>query len=171
MRAHTGTLPALALTAAMAFRALALAADLPKEGTYSGTVSAAGTYKAYPVGKDRTLVTWDENGLGVGNGAFDHMTNHCFGLADITNGMEEDQGYCVGTDPAGDQVVLNVVSDGKRPTSAKSFGSSGTFTSGTGKYAGISGGLTCVDHGPEFRTGAEGTYAQYGECQVKYKLP
>jgi hypothetical protein len=62
-------------------------------------------------------------------------------------------------DPAGDQVVINVVSDGKRPTSAKSFGSSGTFPSGTGKYAGISGGLTCVDHGPEFRTGAEGTYA------------
>jgi hypothetical protein len=81
----------------MAFGATALAADLPKEGTYSGTASAAGTSKAYPVGKDRTLVTWDENGFGVGNGVFDHMTSHCFGLADITSGMEQDQGYCVGT--------------------------------------------------------------------------
>ena len=174
MRArHTGTLSVLALTAAMAFAVVALAGDLPQEGAFSGTYSSAGTYKAYPVGKDRTLVTWDETGLSVGNGAFDHMTYHCFGLGNIANGMEQDQGYCVGTDPAGDQLVVESVTD-KRPTSAKSFGETGTLTSGTGKYAGISGEYTAVNHGPEFRTdrtGAEGTYVQHGDFQAKYKLP
>jgi hypothetical protein len=161
MRArYIGTLSTLAVAATMALGATALAADLPKEGTFSGTFSSAGTYKAYPVGKDRTLVTWDENGLSVGNGAFDHMTYHCFGLANIANGMEQDQGYCVGTDPAGDQVVVEPAGE-KRPTSAKSFGEIGTITAGTGKYTGISGGYTAVNHGPEFRTdrtGIEGTF-------------
>jgi hypothetical protein len=174
MRAgHIGTLSILALTAAISFGAMA--ADLPKEGTFSGTYSAAGTYKAYPVGKDRTLVMWEENGLSVGKGVFDHTTSHCFGLADIANGMEQDHGYCVVTDIDGDQSVTEDVSDGKRPTSAKSFGFTGTLTSGTGKYAGISGEWTGVMHGPDFRTdrtgGPEGTYVQYGEFQAKYKVP
>ncbi len=91
----------------------------------------------------------------------------------IANGMEQDQGYCVGTDPAGDQVVVEPAGE-KRPTSAKSFGETGTITAGTGKYTGISGGYTAVNHGPEFRTdrtGIEGTFVQYSEFQAKYKLP
>jgi hypothetical protein len=171
MRTHKCMLSVFTLGTAIVFGAAAFGADLPKEGTFSGTSSAAGTYKAYPVGKDRILVTYDENGLFVGNGAFDHTTYHCFGLADIVSGMEQDQGYCVLTDPAGDQVVINAVSDGKRPTGTKSFGVSGTFTSGTGKYTGITGEYTGVMHGPEFRTAAEGTFVQYGENQGKYKLP
>ena len=48
---------------------------------------------------------------------------------------------------------------------------SGTITTGTGKYAGISGGWTFVVHGPEFRTAAEGTYVTYGPLQGGYRLP
>jgi hypothetical protein len=116
------------------------------------------------------LVTWDENGLNVGNGFFDHMTFHCFGLVDNASGMEQAQGYCVETDPAGDQIVLHVVTD-KHVTSAKSYGVTGTFTAGTGKYTGISGGWTADAHGPQFKTAAEGTYVQYAEVQANYKLP
>jgi hypothetical protein len=45
-------------------------------------------------------------------------------------------------------------------------------TTGTGKYAGISGGGTFVNRGPEFRTAAEGTYVAYGTLQDgNYELP
>jgi hypothetical protein len=54
---------------------------------------------------------------------------------------------------------------------AKTYDATTTFTTGTGKYTGITGGATIVVHGPEFRTATEGTSVQYGEIQAKYKLP
>jgi hypothetical protein len=44
-------------------------------------------------------------------------------------------------------------------------------STGTGKYAGISGGFSYVIHGNEFRSAAEGTYVNYGTNQGSYKLP
>jgi hypothetical protein len=170
-QAHKGTLSILAFTAAMALGVTAMAADLPKEGTFSGTSPAAGTYKLYPVGKEHDVATWDENGLFVGSGLLDHMTFHCFGLADSAIGMDQFRGYCVLTDPAGEQIVADVVSDGKHASNAKSYRALATFTAGTGKYAGITGGWTVDLHAPDFRTATEGTYVQYGETQAKYKLP
>ena len=49
-------LSAFTLSTAMTFGAAAIAADLPKEGTFSGTYAGAGTFlKTYPVGKERSL--------------------------------------------------------------------------------------------------------------------
>jgi hypothetical protein len=155
--------------------ALALGISTPalaqmKEGTFSVTYSSAGTGKATAIGKERLLIAWDENGLTVGNGFVDHATWHCFGLYDVMNAMAQFQGYCVMTDPAGDQVVSNVASDGKYAADAKSYKVAGTFTTGTGKYAGISGSWTSVGHAPEFRTAAESNYVQYGPLQGSYKI-
>jgi hypothetical protein len=55
----------------LALGAAALAADLPKEGTFSGTFSGVGTYKAYQVGKERLLLVFDENELQLTNGLLD----------------------------------------------------------------------------------------------------
>jgi len=54
------------------FAANAMAADLPKEGTFSGTYTAVGTYKAIKVG-DRALSIADELGVQVTNGVADHI--------------------------------------------------------------------------------------------------
>lgn len=105
MQKRTCSLFAFTLGAVMFFGTAAIAGDLPKEGTYSSTYAAADTFKATPIGKERLLGVFDGNGLSVGNGPIDHMTWHCFGLVDITNGMAEHHGYCVGTDPVGDEVV------------------------------------------------------------------
>ena len=43
MLSHTCKLSAFALSAAMVFRVAAMAADLPKEGTFSGTHSDLGS--------------------------------------------------------------------------------------------------------------------------------
>ena len=87
------------------------------------------------------------SGLWLSKGFGTHMTWHCFGLGDIASGMEQDRGYCAATDPTGDQLVADVASDEKLPADAKSFGGKLTFTTGTGKYAGISGDGTFTCHG------------------------
>ena len=85
--------------------------------------------------------------------------------------MAQHSGYCVGTDPAGDQVVGEIASNGKYAADAKSFSGTLTLTTGTGKYTGISGRWTYVNQGPEFRPASEGTYFSYTTNQGSYKLP
>jgi hypothetical protein len=56
MQPRTCILSTFALGMTLALGAAALAADLPKEGTFSGTFYGVGTYKASPVGKERLLL-------------------------------------------------------------------------------------------------------------------
>jgi hypothetical protein len=142
-----------------------------KEGTVSGTYSSYGTAKVTPIGKERLLVAIDENGFWLTNGFLDHTTWHCWGLADYTNGVGQTHGYCVATDPAGDQVVVNFGPDEKHTPDQKSWSGSLTYTTGTGKYVGISGGATYMIHSNEFRPAAEGTFVNYATFQGSYKLP
>jgi hypothetical protein len=159
------------LSTVMLFGIVAMAADLPKEGTYSGTYSGFGTAKATPIGKERLLVVLDESGLQLSNGLFDHTTLHCWGLADYTNGVGQSHGYCVSTDPVGDQVVFSFGPDEKHAPDQKSWSGSTRLTTGTGTYTGISGGGTYVIHSNEFRPATEGTYVNYATFQGSYKLP
>ena len=160
MRLKTWMLSAFTLSTGMVCATAAIAADLPKQGTFSGTYFAFGTYKLTSIGKERLLSAWDENGLSIGNGFLDHLTWHCWGLYDAEKGMAQSQGFCVGTDPDGDQIAGNAGTDGRYAADAKSSKGWVTFTTGTGKYTGISGGITTVDHNNEFRPAAEGTYLQ-----------
>jgi hypothetical protein len=171
MKPRIVTLSVFTLGAALTFGAVAIAGDLPKEGTLSLTYASAGTLKANPIGKEALAGSWDENGLSVGSGLLDHATWHCFGLYDIAKGMADWRGYCTMTDGAGDQVRAVVLSDGKYPADAKMYKGQGLFTTGTGKYAGINGGFNIECHSPEFRTAADGTYVQYAKMQGSYKLP
>jgi hypothetical protein len=146
-------------------------AQTAKEGSISTTYASYGTLKPVSVGKDRLLVTFDENGLTVGQGIIDHMTWHCWGMGDYTNGVGEGRGSCVATDPGGDQIVAEFADSEKHAPDQKSWNGAAKFTTGTGKYVGISGGFTYVIHGNEFRSAAEGTYANYATNQGSYKLP
>jgi hypothetical protein len=113
----------------------------------------------------------DENGLTLTNGLQDHMTWHCWGTSEFANSVGQDQGYCVGTDPAGDQILQTYVSE-KRPVDQKSYSLVLKTTGGTGKYAGITGEEPHdVCHPGEFKSAIEGTYANYCTIQGTYKLP
>jgi hypothetical protein len=147
-----------------------MAAEPPKEGTYSGSLFGFGGSKVTPIGKDRFLVVWEENSLSLTNGLFDHCTWHCFGEADIVSGVAQDRGRCVGTDPAGDQVIANVESE-KHGPGLKSWSGTSTLVAGTGKYAGVTGPGTYEEHQPEFRSAAEGTFVSYSIVKGSYKLP
>ncbi len=99
MRPRICTLYACTLSIALSFGIAAKAADLPKEGTYKGTYASHGTIKSVPVGKDRLLLSWEENGLELTNGLFDHTTWHCWGTSDYVKGVGQDQGLLSGDRP------------------------------------------------------------------------
>jgi hypothetical protein len=105
------------------------------EGTLSGTFAAFGAVNVKTAGRERTVLAIDENGLSVTNGVLDHTTWHCSGLADFTNGIGQTQGFCVGRDPFGDQVVFNWESE-KHAPEQKVVRGTFTWTGGTGKYVG-----------------------------------
>ncbi len=144
-------------------------AQIAKEGSQSFTYFGFGTSKATQVGKDRLLTTLDKNGLSVGQGIFDHMTWHCWGSGDFTNGVGQHHGYCVTTDTGGDQIVIETESE--KHSLQTNFSIKAKFTAGTGKYTGISGENTCVLHGNEFRPASAGTFFDYERCEGSYKLP
>jgi hypothetical protein len=140
------------------------------EGTLSGTFAAFGTVNVKTAGKERTVLAIDENGLSVTNGVLDHTTWHCSGLADFTNGIGQTQGFCVGRDPFGDQVVFNWESE-KHAPEQKVVRGTFTWTGGTGKYAGIRGSGRYVDYSGEFRPLIEGTIVSYLTFDGNYRTP
>jgi len=169
MQPHTCLLSAFTLSTGVAFGAATMAADLPKEGTYKATYTSAGPFILIPVGKERAFVVWsDEIGQTVSDGFLDHLTWRCWGMGDHTNGLGHEHGTCVATDPSGDQVVDDWNNE-DYTFGQKIIKSTDRFTSGTGKYAGITGGGTSTaDMG--FRA-PEGTFVMRGEMQGTYKLP
>ena len=169
MQPRTCMLSTFTLSAAVFLSTVATAADLPKEGTFSGQYSAVGTVKANSLGKERVLLIYDQNGLSVGEEIFNHSTWHCWGLGDYANGQGQDHGYCVATDPTGDQVTVDW-KDEKRPSDQKIAGSF-TLTSGTGRYAGIAGSATFTNEVADFRSPVEGTSFIYNTYKGSYKLP
>jgi hypothetical protein len=167
MQSRTCLFSAFTLSVAMVFGAAALAADLPKEGTFSGTYSGFGTFKATLVGKERVVAVWDANAITVGKGIWDHVSWHGSGQDNITSGISHVRGYFVGTDSDGDNIVVDLP-EVTHPA-GKAFNGTLLLTSGTGKYAGISGSFKSVcDNG--FRT-AEGTFAESCANEGSYKLP
>jgi hypothetical protein len=123
-------------------------------------------FKATATGKERTVLAYDENGLSVTNGVLDHMTWHCSGLADFTNGIGQAEGFCADRDPVGDQVVFNWESE-KRSPDQKVVRGTFSWTGGTGKYAGIRGGATYVDYSSEFKSLA----LRYRDSAYLYRMP
>jgi hypothetical protein len=131
-----------------------------KEGTLSGTFAAFGTAKATTTGKERLVRALEEDGLSVTNGLLDHVTLHCSGLANFTNGVGQAQGFCAGNDQMGDQVVFNWESE-KHIPDQKAVRGTFSWTGGTGKYAGIAVTEHMWITRGEFRPLAEGPVASY----------
>jgi hypothetical protein len=59
---HNTTLAAVVAGLGLLAAGGAMAADLPKEGTFSATYTATGIYKSTKIG-DRTLNVYDENAV------------------------------------------------------------------------------------------------------------
>jgi hypothetical protein len=139
LRGYIWTLFAAILVAIFASATKTLAQA--KEGTWDGTYSYYGAAKATQIGKERLLLVYDQHGITVGDGMFNHVTWHCWGLGDFTKDVGEDHGYCAGMDPAGDEVALSWI-DPKYSLNQKSEKGTLTFIAGTGKLTSITGSGT-----------------------------
>jgi len=82
-----------------------------------------------------------------------------------------DHGFHVGMDPDGDRISITTGPDEKHSSNQRSWSSSISLTGGTGKFAGITGAGTYINHANEFRTAAAGTFVNYIAVKGTYKLP
>lgn len=173
MRLRTHLLAVTALILGTAFGTAGFAADpqqpraLPKEGTWKGEYAPFGTMKSLPVGKERVLTMFDEHGMTVGDGILNRVAWRCWGMGDYTNGMGQEHGYCVGTDPGGDQIAIDFSTE--KHSAGQNPKGSFKLTTGTGKFTGISGNMTFAFD--MFRPSEDGTYVGHNTSEGNYKLP
>jgi hypothetical protein len=159
-----------ALMLGVACCAGAAAADLPKEGTFTDVGYGYGTFKGFSVGKSRYVNAYEQDGVIVGDGLRNHMTFHCFGTGERLNQMRRGNGRCIMTDIDGDQIALDGGTDWY-PNGAKDYPANATFTAGTGKYEGITGGMKEVCHNGVFKAAADNAFVSYCTNEGNYKLP
>jgi hypothetical protein len=168
MKPYKLTVAIGSLFTSLALGTAAIAADLPKEGAVKGTFSSYGTAKTTKVG-DLTLTIFDETGPQLTDGFADHVALHCWGIGETANGTAANQGYCVGTDPSGDTLASKF--SGEKSSQDKAMTGTSTLTSGTGKFAGVTGTSQYVVHAPEFHAPTAGTYVNHVTFEGNYKLP
>ncbi len=145
---------------------MANAADLPKSGTAQVHSGWHSTGEIIEVGPDHSF--WNVNFWGVsfneeGKGFLHDVAWYCPVTIDIVGGdMSAKGGLCVYTDQDGDKFFGEW--EGAAPAGGE-FAGELQFTSGTGKYQGITGSHT-------FRCGGIGDHGQL-QCHqtANYKLP
>ena len=144
-------------------------AQIPKEGTTSGTCAYSSTFKALPMGQERLQMTYELMGVIIGDTSEDLFHNaswRCLGMLHAVKGEHNNSGFCVATRPDGDQIFWTYKTAGKL-----GVGSKGTWTyvGGTGKLTGIQGNGEVSDF--PMRPAAEGTFQGYSRAKGQYKLP
>ena len=143
--------------------------DLPKEGPVAATGVFYSNLKAITVG-ELVQFTYEAKGGWVADkpGGFgDRLTARCVGSIRALKGkIEFEYNMCEYTDPAGDKFyskLENVSSDADKVVNRT------TLISGTGKYAGITGGWDVVRR--SHRPPADGEGMSSVKISGSYKLP
>jgi hypothetical protein len=118
-------------------------AQMPNEGTFSGTVSYAGTYKMIPIDKERFILTYENTGVRVEDsktGPFHLVATHNIGIMYFAKGVGVLRGYITWVDKDGDKVTWELTETETElgPDPAKG---TGKLVAGTGKFTGIQGSM------------------------------
>lgn len=143
-----------------------------KEATESVNVSWYVTTKVVPLGQDRIYVTYEAIGLTVtdtSEGLFHGATARVLGGMTIEKGFYNDEYGCgVWNLPNGDKVFMTLKMAGKAGTGGVA---KGTFTiiGGTGKCAGIQGGMEGTR--TMVQSALEGAGQSFLKGKLQYKLP
>ena len=153
-----------AITAGLLFAYAAKAEDLPKSGTVQVQSGWYGSGDIIDVGPDHSY--WNADFWGVsfneeGGGFLHNVAWFCPATIDIIDGNMSAKGLCAYTDQDGDKFFGEW--DGTAPAGGE-FSGMVTYTSGTGKYEGITGGN-------DFRCNGVGSHGQI-QCRqtANYKL-
>lgn len=141
-------------------------AQLPKQGTYSGKFGWSGSGTGHQIEKNHVFFVGEFDGAffnDAGSGFLHGSSWVCPGVNDIVNGVTQAaHGYCIVTDPDGDKAFGSWKSKGSAP--GRGSGDY-TWTGGTSKYSGITGGGT-FDY---FFIAT--TFQGYSTLRGEYRLP
>jgi hypothetical protein len=105
-----------------------------------------GTAKVTAVGKELVLISFEDFGPAKGEGIGEHLTWRCWGIGEFVSGKGRSHGYCLVQDPSGDQFAGDWTETEDHALDAKPLRGAMKLTSGTGKFAGISGSGTYQDY-------------------------
>jgi len=115
-------------------------AQLPKQGSYSGTFGAQGEGTLHELGPGHIFFVGGFNGVFMNEesgGFLDRTQVICPGINDIVDGLSQGlQGYCIATDEDGDKAFAKWAGIDDTPNVG---GGDFEWIGGTGKYEGITG--------------------------------
>ena len=153
-----------AAVVAACFTVSALAADLPRSGTYSAHYAWTFSGQIQELGADRSVYVGVLPGVvfnDAGEGFLHKVRMDCTIHNDVDQGRANANGTCAATDADGDEAFLEWKCAGAMPACPGDF----QWTGGTGKYKGISGSN-------KFQGNFIGTTgAGWSDWSGEYKLP
>ena len=135
-----------------------------EEGMYTGKSGFKADGTVYQVGENHVVWMGEFPGASftsTGQGFLHNVSWLCFGFNDIKNGQQDAHGRCIITETDDDKMYAVWSAKGPAPR----FDGHATFTGGTGKYVGLTGGH---DFSCSFAANT------LGHCDItngKYKFP
>jgi len=151
--------------------ALAASAQMPKEGTISGTNTYSGTQKIIALDKDRYIMVYENMGVRLedsGQGPFHGCSTHNVGVQYFEKGVGGRlKGYVTSMDKDGDRVLIEIMEEASPPYPNEVSGS-GKIIGGTGKFTGIQGNMEYKRH--PFRAVADGTHQATSKYKGSWKI-
>ena len=152
-----------------AFAAVA-SAQVPKEGTMAGTNTYAGTYKEFPIDKERFIIVYENMGVRVedsGQGPLHNCSTHNVGVQYFEKGVGRLKGYVTTMDKDGDKVIFEITEESSQPF-LKDTNGTGRIIGGTGKFTGIQGSMEYTRRG--IRAVAPGTSQAISKYKGSWKI-
>jgi len=144
-------------------------AQMPKEGTSSGTNTYAGTHKVIPLDNDRFVMVYDNMGVRVddsGQGPFHGMATHNVGVAYFEKGVGRLKGYITSIDKDGDKIFIELTEEASQIASPTN--GTGKLIGGTGKFSGIQGTMEYTRR--NMRPVADGTHQAISKYKMSWKI-
>jgi hypothetical protein len=147
-------------------------AQIPKEGTFTGTNTYAGTHKVNPIDKDRLVILYENSGVIIDDSQgspFNRVASNNVGVQYWEKGIGRLRGYVTLKDKDGDKVVWEITETEAKPSPPNPVNGSGKFLGGTGKFTGIQGSMEYTRQ--MVRSFADGTHQGITKYKGSWKLP
>jgi hypothetical protein len=147
-------------------------AQMPKEGTFSGANTYAGTHKLISIDKDRFVLSYENSGVYVddsGGSPFDRVATNNVGVQYWEQGIGRLRGYVTIIDKDGDKVLWEITETESKPSPPNPVNGIGKILGGTGKFTGIQGSIEYTRQ--MVRPFASGTHQGITKYKGSWKLP
>ena len=144
--------------------------EMAKEGSFSGTMTYAGTHKVIPLDKERLILVYENMGVrasDTGEGPFHGMSTRNQGIMYFEKGVGRLRGYVISVDKDGDKMITEITEENSKLGAPPTSGT-GKIIGGTGKFKGIQGEWKYTRQ--NMKPVAEGTHQAVSKFKGTYKI-